>query len=270
MRPFSPTTIATPHPRSHHRQLRREAELLAGGVRDLSQRAMVYHHLFEHSAGNHTFPLIAAHGAMWAKGYFQLGMRLGFLFALQHATSPDARAAKLGQLTAFADAFRDINRRVCVETYTAYHFTARWGHHAAAAELIPSSLLEELNRCHAACRRGRTLSVEQKRALFGAFFHWEQETIVGPAVTEATLSFAWPLMRSLALRPFIRFTYFPKSSVLAFKNFACTAERIEKGFRAFDLAARVGWEHLERSAGHYRVLPDTFFVGSAEHFAALR
>ncbi len=266
----SPAMTTMAQPGSHYHQLRREAELLAGGINSLSQRAVVYHHLFEHSAGNHVFPLIAAHGAMWAKGYFQLGTRLGSLLSLRHAASPVTQAAKLAQLNSYADAFRDINRRVCIETYTAYHFTAQCGHHAAAAELIPPALLEELNRCHAARRRGRALSVEQKRKLFGAFFLWEQKTIVGPAVTAATLAFDWPLMRSLALRPLIRFAYFPKLSVLAFKDFSCTAERIDKGFRAFDLAAGVGWDHVEKSARRYRVLPDTSFTGSAAHFATLR
>ena len=49
---------------------RREAELMAGSRSDLAQRATVYHHLFRHSRGNHVFPLLAAHGALWGKGYF--------------------------------------------------------------------------------------------------------------------------------------------------------------------------------------------------------
>ena len=57
---------------AYYDSLRSEAERLAGGLNDLAQRATVYHHLYEHSGGNHIFPLIAAHGAMWARGYLGL------------------------------------------------------------------------------------------------------------------------------------------------------------------------------------------------------
>ncbi|GAA0599662.1 hypothetical protein GCM10009416_42150 [Craurococcus roseus] len=59
-------------------EVRREATLMAGGIHDLAQRAGVYHHLFVHSGRNHVFPLLAAHGALWARGHFQKGMRLGW------------------------------------------------------------------------------------------------------------------------------------------------------------------------------------------------
>ena len=65
--------------------LTREAERLAGGLRDLAQRATVYHHLFRASGGNHIFPLIAAHGALWAGGYFRFGQRLATALAWQYA-----------------------------------------------------------------------------------------------------------------------------------------------------------------------------------------
>jgi hypothetical protein len=55
-------------PWTSYEHLRGEATLLAGGINDLTQRASVYHHLFEHSQGNHLFPLLAAHGALWAAG----------------------------------------------------------------------------------------------------------------------------------------------------------------------------------------------------------
>ena len=251
-------------------QLRNDAERLAGGLNDLAQRAAVYHHLFEHSAGNHAFPLIAAHGAMWASGYFRLGMRLGWWWSWRYAATPTQRRHRLRQLAAFADDFRDINRRVCVETYTTYHYTARFGDHPDAEALVPGALLDQLNRCHAARRSGRPLSTQQKRALFCAFFLYEQEAIVGPAVDAAAARFDWTSMKWLALRPLIRFSYFPFPVRLVFRDFASTQERIEKGFRAFDLAARVGWRRVEESMRDYRVLPDAFFAGSAEHFADLR
>ncbi len=71
--------------RQYYESMRHQAERLAGGLGDLAQRATVYHHLFEHSGRNHIFPLLAAHGAMWAKGYFRFGKRLGQICSWQYA-----------------------------------------------------------------------------------------------------------------------------------------------------------------------------------------
>src|SRR5690606_15063123 len=117
--------------RAYHEKLHSEAVRLAGGLHDLAQRAAVYHHLFEHSGRNHVFPLIAAHGALWARGYFRFGMRLGRLLSWQFP-STETRRRQMAALDRFADAFRDVNRRVCVDTYTKYHFSRRYGLHAHA------------------------------------------------------------------------------------------------------------------------------------------
>src|SRR5437016_565395 len=121
----------------NYESLKSEAIQLAGGLTDLAQRATVYHHLFKASGGNHAFPLIAAHGALWAGGYFRFGMNLGKGLALQFAFDPETRRRKLQQLHDFADAFRDVNRRVCIDTYVNFHFTARFGDHPDAAEFVP-------------------------------------------------------------------------------------------------------------------------------------
>lgn len=63
--------------REAHQKLLDEGTRLAGSLTALSQRATTYHHLFRDSGGNHIFPLIAAHGALWARGYFAFGMKLG-------------------------------------------------------------------------------------------------------------------------------------------------------------------------------------------------
>lgn len=101
-------------------RLRAEATALAGRTGDLVQRASVYHHLFADSGGNHSFPLLAAHGALWASGYFRAGVRFGSLVARIRRVLGDDADALMRELTAFAEAFRDINRRVCVETFFIY------------------------------------------------------------------------------------------------------------------------------------------------------
>lgn len=248
-----------------------EATRLAGGLSDLAQRATVYHHVFHHSGGNHVFPLIAAHGALWARGYFQFGMKLGWLLSLPHAVRPARRAAMLRSLTRFADAFREVNRRVCVDTFTHYHFTARFGQRAEAEAFVPADLLQALNLVHAARRAGRSLTDDQRRHVFHTFLVNEQHTVVGPSVQKAVAAFDWPLLRFIALRPLIRFAYFPLSSPILFRNFGDVVERVCNGLRAFDTGARVGWLRVEAALADYNILPKEFFAGGpGTPFAELR
>lgn len=256
--------------RSHHDRLRREATLLAGGLTDLSQRATVYRQIFLASGGNHAFPLIAAHGALWAGGYFRFGMRLGRALVWQYVGRPEHRRLQLQRLAAFADAFRDVNRRVCIDTWVNFHFTERYGHHPDAAQLVPPELLEAVNRLHAARRAGQSLPDRGKQAIFEAHFRHEQAHVVGPALEQAVAAFDWPLVRAIALCPPVKFAYFPSGKRLWFRNFACREERIEKGLDAFHWATRAGWSNVDAALRSYRILPDACFAAPAAYFAGLR
>jgi hypothetical protein len=165
--------------------LTREAQHLAGGLGDLAQRATVYHHLFRASGRNHAFPLIAAHGALWARGYFRFGRWLAEWLSLPYAWSPALRHRQLQQLDAFADAFRDINRRVCVDTYVSFHFTRKHGDDERVSSYVSADLRRTLGTVHAAQRAGRELSDAQKREVFLAHFLDEQQRVVGPAIDDS-------------------------------------------------------------------------------------
>jgi hypothetical protein len=253
-----------------YQRIHQEATVLAGALGDLGQRATVYHHLYEDSGGRSVFPLIAAHGALWGAGYFALGLRVGTLLSAQFLLSPAVRRDKLRQLHAFADAFREINRRVCIEAYSAYHFSKLHGLVPGAERHVQPRLLAALNRCHRAQALHEPLPRPARRELFEAFFLWEQEVIVGPAVEQALAALDWPLIRRVALRPRIRFAYFASSRDMQFADFASTAERIEKGMRAYELAEQAGLPRAEAALRRYEVLPRAFFQGSAVHFQAMR
>ena len=258
------------HLRHFYALLNRDAYRLAGSLNDLAQRATVYHHLFEHSGRNHVFPLIASHGALWARRYFNIAMKIGWLCSCQFGWSRQTRRQRLAELRQFADAFRDINRRVCIDTYTSYHFTLRYGEHADAHEFVTNEQLTALNRCHAQRRIGGELSTAEKREVFRTFFLNEQETVVAPSIKSATDKFRWPLMKSIALRPVIRFSYFRMNLPMRFRNFADKQDRIDKGLRAFNIGAAVGWDHVENSLNRYKVLPREFFADSKKHFQCMR
>ena len=240
--------------------IRAEATAMSGRTGDLVQRAAMYHHLYDHSGGNHGFPLLAAHGALWASGYFRRGLRTaGLLAAVQGLCGERDRATLMAAVSAFAETFRDINRRVCIETLYIYWLSGDARCRALAEAEIPCVLLSEMDRCHWARANGRLLTQEERRAVFEAFFRWEQAEIVGPAVEAAFANFDWTAIRTLALRPTIRFAYFGTAR-LPFRDFSMREERIEKGLAAFALAEAAGWDRVETSLGDYGLMPPVFLL----------
>ncbi|MDA0832811.1 MAG: hypothetical protein O2955_20760 [Planctomycetota bacterium] len=256
----------------HHEydRLKREATILAGALTELSQRATLYRQIFLESRGNHAFPIIAAHGALWAGGYFRFGMRLGSVLSWQYAWQPELRRRQLQKLDEFADVFRDINRRVCIDTYVNFHFTKQYGDHPEAIMYVDAELLEPLNRIHAAVRGDREMTETEKQIVFEAHFRHEQDHIVGPALTQAAAEFDWPLMRTIALRPIVTFSYFPQRTWLWFRNFASKAERIKQGLTAFEIASDVGWRGVDAALKTYDVLPDGYFAEPMAYFHEFR
>lgn len=238
----------------HWLALRAEAGEMAGGLTDLIQRATVYRQIFRDSKGNHVFPLIAAHGAMWAGGQFRFGRRVASLLKWQSWRAAD-RDARMQRLDAFFNALRDINRRVCIDTYANFHFTARHGVGSEVQKFVPAELCEALGKIHHANRAGRTLTDSEREEVFVAHFFHEQEHVVGPAVQAAFDQLDWPLVRAIARRPRIRFAYFGGRNRLVFSNFASRDERIRNGRRAFQLAAKAGWRFVEQSLTKFSGVP---------------
>lgn len=252
--------MTTDELRAEYERLREEGTRLAGGLTDLAQRATVYHSIYRESGGNHVFPLIAAHGALWAGGWFRFGMRLAVGLAWQHPLSSQKRRQKVQALSDFADEFREINRRVCVDTYANFHFTREFGHEPGAAEILPEALLVAGNRVHAAHMTGCPLTDAEQRDVFEAHFFYEQEHIVGPTIERAVGEFDWPLLKLVAMRPRVAFAYLPRP--LWFRNFASRDERVRNGLKAFDAGAALGWSHVETALQDYDMLPQQFFETS--------
>lgn len=254
---------------AYYNHLRQEAERLAGGIDDLAQRAIVYHRIYEDSQGNHTFPLLAAHGALWGCRFLLLGSWFANFVSYKYSVIPGLRQKKLSQLEAFSSVFLDINRNVCIEAYISYFLTKRYGREEGITRYVRGDILQWLNACHAATQEGRRFSCEEKKALYQAFFRWEQEKVVGPKASQAEVDFEWTCMKFFALRPIVCFSYFPLLKPLSFCNFSNAKERTENGMKAFDMAEAKGWDVVERCLLRYRVLPKEYFANPSQHFAPL-
>jgi hypothetical protein len=247
-----------------------EADRLAGGSNDIPRRACLLHAMYRESSGNHVFPLIAAHGALWAFGFFEVGGSLGRFIARRYFYHPRERAYRLELLDRFASDFRAVNRQVFVDTYANFHFTRRYGQEPGAEFVVPRELLTELNRVHAATGVGATLDDMSKEKVFRQSFHWEQEITVAAGVKSAVDKFECRIMKSLCLMPVVRFAFFPRWSYLWFWNFTDTNERVRKGLKAFSYAQRKGWPGVESSLRNYNILPDSYFDAPTDYCDRLR
>lgn len=252
-----------------YERLRANGFELAGGLGDLQRRACVYHHLYADSGQRNVFPLIAAHGALWASGYFKQGMLAGRLLSLPYLFWPARRRAMLAALDDFADQFRAINRRVCAESYALYHYTRDLGATDFIVGMIGAEFAALLCQCHTARRLDQPFGAKQRAALFAAFFHWEQENIVAPAVLAAYAGFHWAAIKRLALRPRVRFAYFGAGYSLPFADFSSQQERTQRGLQAYQRAEAVGLAQVEQSLARYRLMPAAFHANPQAYFRTL-
>ena len=117
-----------PDLQARYEELKAEATLLAGDLLDIPRRVVILNRMYHDSGRNHTFSLLAAHGALWAYGYFEVGGSLGRFIGRRYYYDPTERAYRLGLLREFAEAFRQVNRKVCIDSYANYEFTKRYGH----------------------------------------------------------------------------------------------------------------------------------------------
>ncbi|GFE81896.1 hypothetical protein GCM10011487_38960 [Steroidobacter agaridevorans] len=255
--------------REAYETLRKKGYALAGGLSDLSQRACVYHHMYEASGKRNVFPLIAAHGALWASGYFKKGMFGGKVLSIRYLLTPWLIKQHLDSLSEFADKFRDINRRVCAESYALYYYTRDHEETDLIRSIIGKDFAKVLYECHRSSDLGSQFSRESREELFNQFFRWEQENIVAPSVTEAYATFHWRAVKYLALRPRVSFSYFGKGYDLPFEDFSSKEERVAKGVMAYRRAEDVGLSQVEEALRHYGILPAAFFRDPRAHYQAI-
>jgi hypothetical protein len=251
-------------------EIRAQAVHLAGGPGDMPQRVALLHAIFKDSEGNHAFPEVALHGALWAYGFYERRGAVSRAITYRYFYDREERARRAYMLFVFAQGFKEANRSVFIDTYANYYFTKRHGETAGAQELMAPQLLDALNRVHHAARSGRPLSPAERRHAFETSLLFEQENTVGPKVKEEVSKFDCPILSRIVLKPIVHFSYFPRLTTLRFRDFGDTEERIEKAVRSYELAERMGWPHVTDCIRFHGVLPERCFADPVAYGDELR
>lgn len=250
--------------------VRAEAERLAGGPGDIPQRVALLHSIFVDSGGNHAFPEVALHGALWAHGFYERRGTVSRLINQRYFYDREERARRAYMLFEFAQGFKEANRSVFIDTYSNYFFTRAHGEEPAVEEVIAPQLAAALNRVHHAARTGARLSRAERADVFETSLLFEQESTVGPKVREEVSKFTCPVLTAIVLKPIVRFSYFPRFTFMRFHDFGDTDERIEKAMRSYELAERRGWDVVSGTIHLHGVLPARFFEDPLAYADALR
>lgn len=235
-------------------EFRHTGYALAGEPGHLHRRAGVYHKMYLDSGKRNVFPLIAAHGSLWASDFFRKGELGARLLSLPYLLIPGARAAKLRTAARFADRFKDINRDICGEAHAIYHYTRVHGGDSFIRAMIGDAFADILCECHDSIESGADFPREMREKLFSAFLNWEQATIVAPSLAGAFANLRWGVIAWLALRTKVDMAYLGRRHALRFENFASKEERIDRGMQAYRRAEQVGLAHVEETLQRYRLV----------------
>lgn len=255
-----------------HEIIKADAEFLSGGLGDMTTRSVVYHHIFVCSGGNFIFPLLAAHGALWARWYLFLARFAAICLACFDLSRGFRFRRNITAYQAYVDTFKNINRTVMIETWTVFYMTKLFGANDAVTDEMPAELKENFAVCHRTAMSGARMPLPQLRKFYEDYFRWEQVNVVGPTVDKATADFDWPLMKWFCMRPWVWFSYFRLGRALIFKDFSDAEERTQKGLRAFDWACRKGhsWESIEENLTGNPFFPRNFSFEPNQYFTGLK
>lgn len=236
--------IIAAHQQGLIEQLEEEVAAIAGRGRDHCQRAVVLHHLFDHSRGAHQWALAEGRRELRiARGLEALARRLhrwGWLMSGQE----QAEAA----LAQFAEAVGELSRARCAAAYRAYRLSATPALRGEAERLLPADLLQALERCHAARRGGDAASADDIASLAA-----ESELHATAAAESTSLQVAWSAIGATRLG--------------RAANRLLGAKALARG-EASD--RRRGWDKAERELRNDPLLPSTFRANPAQHFYALQ
>ena len=225
-------------------QLEEEVAALAGRPSDHGQRAVVLHHLYDHSRGALEWALAEARREIRiAAGLNQLRQRLKRWGWLTRRRSLATEA--LAQL---ADALGRASRQRCAAVHRAYRLS---GISALRGEVelgLPSDLLPTLEQCHSARRKRQPASADLRQELAR-----QCEELASTDCLQEELAAAWAAILATGLGR-------PARKLLGDMPLDRAAVRDRKR----------GWARVEREIRGDEMLPATFRANPAQHFYSLQ
>jgi hypothetical protein len=236
--------IIAAHQQGLLEQLEAEVADLAGRPHDHGQRAIVLHHLYDHSRGAHEWALTEARQALRIATRLQKLDRYVERWGWRIRDREQAKAA----LQLMTDSLGIEGRKRAAATYRAYRMTATAALHPVAEECLPGGLYGSLLRCHRSRRDAVPCLAGEITAMAEASESWATG-----AADAAAIERAWDAIRATGLRR--------------------VAERL-LGSQALAKAAmrdaRKGGLKLEAEVRKHRLLPAAFAANPAQHFYALQ
>lgn len=225
-------------------KLDEEVAALAGRPCDHAQRAVVLHHLYDHSCGGHDWALLEARRSLAAaRGLAKLRRRLA-----GWGWSARARKEARQALDLFEQAIGEEALARTASAYRAYRLSATPPLWAEAERSMAPSLLSALTLCHAA-RRERVGLAADARDLLAV----ECEDLAAASVDSSATERAWAAINSSRLRRVAIRLFGPKALA---RNSA--------------RARRKGWRRVETELRSDPLLPAAFRANPAQHFYALQ
>jgi hypothetical protein len=225
-------------------QLDEDVAALAGRPHDHAQRAIVLHHLYDHSRGNHLWALAEARRSLrLAAGLAALRLRLDrWGWAIAHRD--EARAA----LDGLAEALGKAARSRTIAAYRAYRATGTQALRDEADAWLDPALAELLGQCHAARRAGTSMALEDQHLLAQ-----QCEQLAAAASEPADIDAAWVAIGATGLRRAVRRLLGDKA----------VARQMAKDQRR-------GVTRVERDLRNDAAVPASFRANPAQHFYALQ
>lgn len=225
-------------------QLDAEVADLAGRPRDHGQRAIVLHHLYDHSRGAHSWALAEARQALRIAARLQKLERFVERWGWRIRGREQAKAA----LQLLAESLGSERQERTAATYRAYRMTATAALLPVAEERLPADLCGALFLCHRARRDAAAMPASEITTLAEASENW-----ACGSVDAASIQQAWDAVRLSGLRRVAH-------QLLGSQALAKAAMR----------DARKGGPKLETEVRNHRLLPGAFTANPAQHFYALQ
>lgn len=221
--------------KTYHQELK-YAQRNAGQITDFNQRIDHLLELYLRSKNEFLFPLVALHGAIWARDYFEkTNWRL---LMLRYNVIGLVLQKKLKKIDTLSKGLQAINRKVFIDITSKYYTILKW-------QECPDQL-SKLNIDNAIIKA--ITEDNNKLGAFKSMLLHEQKNIVEPMMKKLEQKLKLTRFeRKLLLRPKVRFNYFPTEIKFKFENFFDTNERIKYSLKAANLALEVGEDRVIQS-----------------------